>query len=99
MSDVECITLDSGDDSPPHPGLGGAGVSQHSGLAANYQKTLGRAALAPIPVVREEQMMRCNLCVDPGLLPVEEDRAAHRRKVHSNKLFYCDGGLEFAFVR
>eukprot|EP00092_Neocalanus_flemingeri_P085540 GFUD01107642.1.p1 GENE.GFUD01107642.1~~GFUD01107642.1.p1 ORF type:complete len:332 (-),score=125.63 GFUD01107642.1:466-1461(-) len=43
-----------------------------------------------VPVYREEQMVRCNLCVDPGLLPVEEDRAAHRRKVHGNKLFYCD---------
>ena len=47
------------------------------GLAAGYLKTL-RPTVASIPVVREEQMMRCNLCVDPGLLPVEEDRAAHR---------------------
>ena len=87
MSDVECITLDdSGDDSPPHHGFGVAGANHHPGhvppapssLAANYHRTLGRSAMAPIPVVREEQMMRCNLCVDPGLLPVEEDRAAHR---------------------
>lgn len=93
MSDVECITLDdSGDDSPPNHGFGGAGVTgvaHHPGhfppapptghgFAANYQRTLGRSVMAPIPVVREEQMMRCNLCVDPGLLPVEEDRAAHR---------------------
>ena len=101
MSDVECITLDdSGDDSPPHHGFVGApaaggqypGAPPGPSLAANYQKSLGaRRMVAPIPVVREEQMMRCNLCVDPGLLPVEEDRAAHRRKVHSNKLFYCDG--------
>ena len=35
-------------------------------------------------------MIRCNLCLDPGLLPVEEDRALHRTHVHSNKLFYCD---------
>ena len=85
MSDVECITLDdSGDDSPPHHGFGGAaaahapGPQPGHGLAANYRKSLGRPVVAPIPVVREEQMMRCNLCVDPGLLPVEEDRAAHR---------------------
>ena len=24
------------------------------------------------------KMVRCNLCVDPGLLPVETDRAKHR---------------------
>jgi len=42
------------------------------------------------PVYREEQMIRCNFCVDPGLLPVEVDRADHRRKLHGNKLFYCD---------
>ena len=89
MSDVECITLDdSGDDSPPNHGFGGVGVAHHPGhvppaptghgFAANCQRTLGRSVMAPIQVVREEQMMRCNLCVDPGLLPVEEDRAAHR---------------------
>jgi len=37
-----------------------------------------------------DQMIRCNLCLDPGLLPVEEDRAAHRTAVHADKLFYCD---------
>ena len=42
------------------------------------------------PVYREEQMIRCNFCVDPGLLPVEGDRADHRRNLHGNKLFYCD---------
>jgi len=41
-------------------------------------------------VYREEQMIRCNFCVDPGLLPVEVDRGEHRRKLHGNKLFYCD---------
>ena len=32
----------------------------------------------PPPPARQEQMTRCNFCVDPGLLPVETDRAAHR---------------------
>ena len=30
----------------------------------------------PPPPARQEQMTRCNFCVDPGLLPVETDRAA-----------------------
>ena len=64
---IECITLDSDEES----GVG-------SGLLVG----------AALP--RAEQMQRCNLCVDPGLLPVEEDRAAHRRKVHLSKLFFCD---------
>jgi len=35
-------------------------------------------------------MVRCTMCVDPGLLPLETDMAKHRREVHRNKLFYCD---------
>ena len=35
-------------------------------------------------------MIRCNMCLDPGLLPVEEDRPRHRLSVHANKLFFCD---------
>ena len=26
----------------------------------------------------EPKMVRCNLCLEPGLLPVETDRARHR---------------------
>merc|ERR1719193_1276110 len=36
------------------------------------------------------QMVRCAMCVDPGLLPMETDMAKHRREVHRSKLFYCD---------
>ena len=67
----------------------------------------GRLVGAAAP--RAELMQRCNLCVDPGLLPVEEDRAAHRRNVHLSKLFFCDicgpeekgarGFEEFADIR
>ena len=39
----------------------------------------------PPPPARQEQMTRCNFCVDPGLLPVETDRAEHRS--HSVGMF------------
>jgi len=98
-SDVECITLDDSDeDTPPSsragfysspvsavPGSGRAGFYTSPNPVAGPSSRSMSAA----PVVIEEQMVRCNMCVDPGLLPVEEDRAAHRRKVHGNKLFYC----------
>ena len=42
------------------------------------------------PGVSAPQMVRCNMCVDPGLLPVETDMPRHRRDVHRVKLFYCD---------
>jgi len=53
-------------------------------------EVIGSSSSNTGPVYREEQMIRCNFCVDPGLLPVEVDRADHRRKLHGNKLFYCD---------
>lgn len=73
-SDVECITLD---DSDEEQGVAVAPVSRVQGQGA-IRRLAPVPALAAGPLVREEQMMRCNLCVDPGLLPVEEDRAAHR---------------------
>ena len=50
---------------PPQQVLSGSGV-----------RTVfpGVQSLTP----RKEQMQRCNFCVDPGLLPVETDRAGHR---------------------
>merc|ERR1719193_380682 len=41
-------------------------------------------------IASHPQMVRCTMCVDPGLLPLETDMAKHRREVHRNKLFYCD---------
>ena len=73
-SDVECITLD---DSDEEQGVAVAPVPRVQGQGA-IRRLAPVPALAAGPLVREEQMMRCNLCVDPGLLPVEEDRAAHR---------------------
>ena len=73
-SDVECITLD---DSDEDQGVAVAPVPRVQGQGA-IRRLAPVPALAAGPLVREEQMMRCNLCVDPGLLPVEEDRAAHR---------------------
>ena len=76
-SDVECITLDDSDEEQ-----GVAPVSRVQGQGA-IRRLAPVPALAAGPLVREEQMMRCNLCVDPGLLPVEEDRAAHRYTHHT----------------
>ena len=38
---------------------------------------LGLGAVGP-----GSAMVRCTMCVDPGLLPVETDMAGHRREVH-----------------
>ena len=81
-SDVECITLD---DSDEEQGVAVAPVSRVQGQGA-IRRLAPVPALAAGPLVREEQMMRCNLCVDPGLLPVEEDRAAHRYSPQSTNL-------------
>ena len=39
-------------------------------------------ALGTGAVGQGSAMVRCAMCVDPGLLPVETDMAGHRREVH-----------------
>ena len=63
-SDIECITLDDSDDD----------------ISSQEVQPLHPSLHVPgaRPGPRHEQMTRCNLCEEPGLLPVETDRAAHR---------------------
>ena len=64
--------------------LGNVGNYGDHGVSGHRSAGVRTGAPPPLPGVisvgagREETMMRCNLCVDPGLLPVEEDRGAHR---------------------
>ena len=62
-STIECITLD---DSEEEQAVGVPGVRPLDGLPGPAQPR------------HEPRMSRCNFCVDPGLLPVETDRAKHR---------------------
>ena len=69
MSGFECITLDDSDEegsSGSHQAGGVHGVQPLVGLPGSSLPSQG------------PKMVRCNLCVDPGLLPVETDRAKHR---------------------
>ena len=75
-SDVECITLDDSDEEDKFSSV--SGISGVAGPSGGHRSGAGSRRSMMTPVLREEQMMRCNLCVDPGLLPVEEDRASHR---------------------
>ena len=75
-SDVECITLDDSDDVEKISSV--SGFSGGAGPSSGFRSGAGARRSMMTPILREEQMMRCNLCVDPGLLPVEEDRASHR---------------------
>ena len=74
--DIECITLDDSDDDQTyhhhHQAVAGAGWTH--GVPVHH--LVG----PPGPSLPRygPQMIRCNLCVDPGLLPVETDRAKHR---------------------
>ena len=62
-SNIECITLDDSEDE----GAGGVpGVKPLDSVPGHSQSR------------HEPKMSRCNFCVDPGLLPVETDRAKHR---------------------
>ena len=72
--DIECITLDDSDDDGPSPS-----VFQYRQQAApvGVFSLTGRPGPSQ-PRYESPQMVRCNLCVDPGLLPVETDRAKHR---------------------
>ena len=47
--------------------------SDEEGSSSTHRVVAGVQPLAGLP-----KMVRCNLCVDPGLLPVETDRAKHR---------------------
>lgn len=58
----ECITLFDSDSDEAQP---------PSGVPASGPPQAGLSRHLP-------QMVRCNLCVEPGLLPVETDRARHR---------------------
>ena len=55
------------------------GVSGHQPRSAGVRTgAVAMSGVISVGAGREETMMRCNLCVGPGLLPVEEDRCAHR---------------------
>ena len=70
--DIECITLDDSDDEESTPSV----IQYHHQGVHGLHPLAGRPGP---PLNRHQpQMVRCNLCVDPGLLPVETDRAKHR---------------------
>ena len=75
--DIECITLDDSDEEGPSPSVFQYGQQFAAGALHGVLPLAGRPAPA-LPRYDSPQMVRCNLCVDPGLLPVETDRAKHR---------------------
>ena len=108
-SDVECITLDDSDeDTPPSSRAGfysspvsAAAGSGRAGFYTSPNPVAGPSSrsMSAAPVVIEEQMVRCNMCVDPGLLPVEEDRAAHRyHNVPSLLLMYSSSYIILDYI-
>jgi len=38
----------------------------------------------------DSRFVRCNFCVDPGWLSVDDDHVDHRLRVHASAQFYCD---------
>ena len=70
--DIECITLDDSDDEGSTPSVF---QYHHQGVHGLHPRA---GQPGPSLTRHEPQMVRCNLCVDPGLLPVETDRAKHR---------------------
>ena len=77
--DIECITLDDSDEEGPSPSVFQYQYGQQfaAGGLHGVVPLAGRPGPA-LPRYDSPQMVRCNLCVDPGLLPVETDRAKHR---------------------
>ena len=74
--DIECITLDDSDDEGTSPSVLQYHHHHHQAVAGGIHA--GRPLVGRAKTRHEPQMVRCNLCVDPGLLPVETDRAKHR---------------------
>ena len=72
MSGIECITLDDSDDEE----VSSISRSHQAGGVHGVQPLVGHPG-SSLPS-QGPKMVRCNLCVDPGLLPVETDRAKHR---------------------
>ena len=82
MENIECITLDDSDEDIK-PTV--SHLYQHQQPLPQFAPQLpvrrpGSRTVAGVPSLppRQELMTRCNFCVDPGLLPVETDRAGHR---------------------
>ena len=74
--DIECITLDDSDDEGPTPSV--LQHHQHHPVVAGGIHGVHPRPVSSVPRYEPPHMARCNLCVDPGLLPVETDRAKHR---------------------
>ena len=71
MAEVECITLDEDEDHDLLPG---------AGRIANHPQMVW-AHLVLVLLYLHCVQVRCTMCVDPGLLPVETDMSKHRREV------------------
>ena len=71
MAEVECITLDEDEEHDLLPG---------AGRIANHPQMVW-TQLVLFLLYLHCLKVRCTMCVDPGLLPVETDMSKHRREV------------------
>ena len=71
MAEVECITLDEDEDQD---------LLQGAGRMASHPQMV-RWSLKLVNFTSVCSQVRCAMCVDPGLLPMETDMAKHRREV------------------